>query len=83
MPTLLDKQLAEEKPIIKSEHDSFRTTQHLRWLLPISFLLLTILIIIASIQNPTKTDEDHLEELQAMVRHACSEVAAHQPDSSA
>jgi hypothetical protein len=33
MPTLLDKKLADEKPIIKTEHDSVRTHQYLRWVL--------------------------------------------------
>ena len=64
MPTLLEKPPTTEQPEVT-------TTSRSRKLLPISFTVISIsiLVVIASLQNVTKADEDQLEALQAKVEH--------------
>lgn len=62
MPALLEKPHTTEQPEVT-------TTSKLGKLLPISFALvsISIIMIVASLQNPNKTDEEQFEELQSRV----------------
>lgn len=64
MPTLLEKPPTTEQP-------ELTTTSRSGKLLPISFTVISIsiLVVIASLQNVTKADEEQLDALQAKVEN--------------
>jgi|JI8StandDraft_1071087.scaffolds.fasta_scaffold156713_2 hypothetical protein len=64
MPTLFERPPTDDKPLDKHKREPLSIT---RILLPISLMVGCILIIVASLQNPNKTEEEQLEELQAKI----------------